>query len=124
MNMEYIVNCYATEDVVQIGNWFYYNLTPRDYNYILHCYLFTQLRANLFRQSPVVFTYSVSPNHTLYIFTYSHFKICPLTELNVAAFAWKLKSQSQSHIATDGQSASKSWCRTPSGAHDQIFFTR
>jgi hypothetical protein len=32
-------------------------------------------------------------------------------------------SQSQSHIATDGQSVSKSWCRTPSGAHDQIFIT-
>jgi hypothetical protein len=30
-------------------------------------------------------------------------------------------SQSQSHIATDGQSISKSWCRAPSGAHDQIF---
>jgi hypothetical protein len=29
------------------------------------------------------------------------------------------QSQSQSHIATDGQS----WCRAPSGAHDQIFIT-
>jgi hypothetical protein len=28
-------------------------------------------------------------------------------------------SQSLSHIATDGQSVSKSWCRTPSGAHDR-----
>jgi hypothetical protein len=28
---------------------------------------------------------------------------------------------SQSHIATDGQSVSKSWCRVPSGAHGQIF---
>jgi hypothetical protein len=33
------------------------------------------------------------------------------------------QSQSQSHIATDGQSISKSWCRAPSGAHDQIFIT-
>jgi hypothetical protein len=33
------------------------------------------------------------------------------------------KCQSQSHIATDGQSISKSWCRAPSGAHDQIFIT-
>jgi hypothetical protein len=32
-------------------------------------------------------------------------------------------SQSQSHIATDGQSVSKSWCRAPSGAHDQIYVT-
>jgi hypothetical protein len=31
--------------------------------------------------------------------------------------------QRQSHTATDGQSISKSWCRTPSGAHDQIFIT-
>jgi hypothetical protein len=32
-------------------------------------------------------------------------------------------SQRQSHIATDGQSVSKSWCRAPSRAHDQIFIT-
>jgi hypothetical protein len=32
-------------------------------------------------------------------------------------------SQSQSHIETDGQSVSKSWCRAPSGAHDQILIT-
>jgi hypothetical protein len=31
--------------------------------------------------------------------------------------------QSQSHSATDGQSICKSWCRAPSGAHDQIFIT-
>jgi hypothetical protein len=31
--------------------------------------------------------------------------------------------QSQSHIATDSQSFSKSWCRAPCGAHDQIFIT-
>jgi NAD-specific glutamate dehydrogenase len=29
-------------------------------------------------------------------------------------------SQSQSYTATDGQSVSKSWCRAPSGADDQI----
>jgi hypothetical protein len=28
-----------------------------------------------------------------------------------------------SHIATDGQSISKSWCRIPSGALDQIFIS-
>jgi hypothetical protein len=32
-------------------------------------------------------------------------------------------SQSKSHIATDGQSVSKSWSRAPFGAHDQIFIT-
>jgi hypothetical protein len=31
--------------------------------------------------------------------------------------------KSQSQIATDGQSVSKSWCRVPSAAHDQIFIT-
>jgi hypothetical protein len=30
-------------------------------------------------------------------------------------------SQSQSHIATDSQSVSLSWCRTLSGAYDQKF---
>jgi hypothetical protein len=30
---------------------------------------------------------------------------------------------SQSHIATDGQPVIKSWCRAPSGAHDQILIT-
>jgi hypothetical protein len=36
-------------------------------------------------------------------------------------YDWLQTSQSQSHITTDGQSVSKSWCRAPSGAHDQIF---
>jgi hypothetical protein len=31
------------------------------------------------------------------------------------------QSQSQSHISTDSQSVCLSWCRAPSGAHDQIF---
>jgi hypothetical protein len=30
---------------------------------------------------------------------------------------------SQTHIPTDSKSISKSWCPTPSGAHDQIFVT-
>jgi hypothetical protein len=33
------------------------------------------------------------------------------------------KCQSQSYIATDSQSISKSWCRAPSVAHDQNFIT-
>jgi hypothetical protein len=32
-------------------------------------------------------------------------------------------SQSQSYIATDGQSVSMSWCQAPSGAHGQILIT-
>jgi hypothetical protein len=38
-------------------------------------------------------------------------------------FQRRSSNKSQSHIATDGQSVSKSWCRAPSGAHGQIFFT-
>jgi hypothetical protein len=33
----------------------------------------------------------------------------------------EVQSQSQSHIATANRSVSLSWCRAPSGAHDQIF---
>jgi hypothetical protein len=35
----------------------------------------------------------------------------------------QIYSQSQGHIATDGQSVCLSWCRAPSGAHDQILVT-
>jgi hypothetical protein len=38
-----MITSYATEDAVQIDNWFYYNLTRRDNNHLLHCYTFTQL---------------------------------------------------------------------------------
>jgi hypothetical protein len=31
--------------------------------------------------------------------------------------------KNQSHVVTDGQSVSQSWCRAPSVAHDQIFIT-
>jgi hypothetical protein len=40
-----------------------------------------------------------------------------------ASFTYISLSQSQSHIATDSQSISKSWCRATSGSHDQIFIT-
>jgi hypothetical protein len=33
------------------------------------------------------------------------------------------RCQIPSHIATDGQSVSKSWCRAPSGAHNHRFVT-
>jgi hypothetical protein len=42
----------------------------------------------------------------------------PLPQLNSQS-----QSQSQSHIATDGQSVSQSWCRARFGAHHQIFNT-
>jgi hypothetical protein len=34
-----------------------------------------------------------------------------------------IQSQSQIHIANDGQSLSQSWCRAQSGAHYLIFIT-
>jgi hypothetical protein len=106
-------------DAVQIVNWFHYNLTRSDYNYLLHCYLFTQLQAALFTLSAVVFAYSVwlslkHLNGLQLFFTYE----LPVT---VSYRELLCKSQSQSHIATDGQSISKSWYRAPFGAHDQIF---
>jgi hypothetical protein len=36
---------------------------------------------------------------------------------------YKSQSQSQSHIATDGQSVIQSWCRVQSAAYDQVFIT-
>jgi hypothetical protein len=46
-----------------------------------------------------------------------------LTAAKFKPHCFGYQSQSQSHIATDGQSVSKSWCRAPSGAYDQIFIT-
>jgi hypothetical protein len=44
------------------------------------------------------------------------------TELHCTP-SYSFNSQSQSHIAIDCQSSSKSWCRAPSVAYDQIFIT-
>jgi hypothetical protein len=48
-----------------------------------------------------------------------HRSRCNLKEAEI----FSTYSQSQSHTVTDRQSVSKSWCRAPSGAHDQIFIT-
>jgi hypothetical protein len=47
----------------------------------------------------------------------------PTSALNSLSAIHSAQSQCQSHIATDGQSVSKSSCRAPSGAYDQIFST-
>jgi hypothetical protein len=52
----------------------------------------------------------------------SHIEIVCLTNFWLIWIPQSLNS-SQIHIATDGQLANKSWCRAPSGAHDQIFIT-
>jgi hypothetical protein len=36
---------------------------------------------------------------------------------------WTELNWTQRHIATDGQSVCKSWCRAPSGPHGQVFIT-
>jgi hypothetical protein len=38
-------------------------------------------------------------------------------------YVLRAKSQSQSSVTTDGQSVGPSWCRAPSGAHDQMLRT-
>jgi hypothetical protein len=43
--------------------------------------------------------------------------------LLIASCAHWLLSQSQSSVTTDGHSVSPSWCRAPSGAHDQMLRT-
>jgi hypothetical protein len=40
--------------------------------------------------------------------------------VEVFVLASTLPSQSQSHIATDGQSVCLSWCRAPVGDHDRV----
>jgi hypothetical protein len=54
------------------------------------------------------------------LFTFTH-SGSSFTASRTEQLNWS--SQSQSHIATDDQSISKSWCRAPSAAHDQIFIT-
>jgi hypothetical protein len=60
------------------------------------------------------------------------FCLFPAQFCYIIIYIWMVKSvcisrtsasKSQSHIATDGQSMSKSWCRALSGAHVQIYIT-
>ena len=63
------------------------------------------------------------PKHTLsFPFCCAFVSRC-LVALRTMEIPPLLNCQSQSHIATDGQSVSKFWCQAPSGAHDQIFIT-
>jgi hypothetical protein len=39
--------------------------------------------------------------------------------VGITKIVLNLMKQSQSHIATDGQSVCLSWCRAPSGAYEQ-----
>jgi hypothetical protein len=73
------------------------------------------------------------PNNVLYLYPYRLTNIPQLTNSQAggrltlayySSFHWLTNySQSRRHIAIDSQSTSKSWCRAPSGANDQIFIT-
>jgi hypothetical protein len=58
--------------------------------------------------------------HTIFTGWLMLFCTSPAYRYSPAAY-YSASSQSQSYVATDGRSVSKSWCRAPSGAHDQIF---
>jgi hypothetical protein len=76
-----------------------------NHNYLLRCYTFTQLTCQ----------YS-----SLAIFTHSHFEISLLNACHHLRLEnWTVKSKSHCYW----HSVSKSWCRAPFGAHDQIFIT-
>jgi hypothetical protein len=69
-------------------------------------------------------------NFSLHFFWFSDWSLRFYYSMRLTASQLRLthasvssQSQSQSHIATDGQSVCQSWCRTPSGAQDQIFIT-
>jgi hypothetical protein len=62
----------------------------------------------------LIYALHKSLGHAPFSSLYSSVLFCPCT-LNYCQL------QSQSHIATDGQSVSQSWYRAPPGAHDQIF---
>jgi hypothetical protein len=49
-----------------------------------------------------------------------HYLRCNIYWSNVLVIIWR--SQSQSYLTTDGQSASLSWCRATIRARDQFFF--
>jgi len=58
--------------------------------------------------------------------TYLHVTVSRFTTFLCTICTWPLLLQEatrfkSSHITVDGQSNSLSWCRAPSGAHDQIY---
>jgi hypothetical protein len=58
----------------------------------------------------------------LSIIKHSNNKLLPRDKAAILSMGYIL-CPSPSHIATDGLSVSKSWCRAPSVTHDQIFIT-
>jgi hypothetical protein len=115
----YIVACYASEDAVQIVDWFYYNLTGRDYNYVLHWYTtynhYTPIFSPFSRiQSHWITHFKWSLQFTLHIFTGRPlvFSCLRLTWASLHSLR-KTESESESYVTTDGKSASLSWYKAP-----------
>jgi hypothetical protein len=48
---------------------------------------------------------------------------CKKRKFDLSSTGFHRSVQCQSHVKTDGQSVSPSWCRAKSGAHDQILIT-
>jgi hypothetical protein len=69
----------------------------------------------------LLYLHRLSPGNGFQRRSFLSFRVHVLTDRRVSD-NYQVKS-SQSHIATDSQSVSKSWCRAPSGAYDQIFIT-
>jgi hypothetical protein len=67
------------------------------------------------------FTLDKSSNHTVRLHRPTSTTNFPWLFPSANCTLSSSQSQSQSPVTTDGQSVSLSWCRAPSGAHDQIF---
>jgi hypothetical protein len=107
------------------NHYTYIYIYTRIYNFFMHAFMHTYYVHTYCHISGVCMTVWIRWSNVLDLYTTCYI-------LQITIFSWTLDfwphcsshwtvSQSQSHTATDGQSVSKSWCRTSSGAQDQIF---
>jgi hypothetical protein len=122
----------VTIDGILIGNRIHCTLTSRDYNtsnYNVAQITITHTSLLSFLQPPLVVAWLQSSNKGYSSRTYGSRTALPhrrheTVYCSAIGFIVRIQGlQSQSHIMTDGQSASQSWCQAPSGAKDQIFVT-
>jgi hypothetical protein len=99
------------------SDWWLVLLQSHTYNNLLRCVTFTQLTI-LHATIPIL-----TSSHTLQNLT-ANFWMSPHSLRNFVNSTVKVKVKVKVTLRlTIGQSVSKSWCRAPSGAHDQIFIT-